>query len=250
MKIYIYADKEKLFKDVSRQIIEEVCKNPNCTLGFPTGSTPMPLYKNLIEDYSQNKTSYKGVTTFNLDEYVGLKKNDVNSYHYYMMKNLFNHIDINLKNANIPNGVASNLEKECARYDALLEKHNIDIQILGLGVNGHIGFNEPNTLVSITTHVVNLSNSTIEANARNFNSKEEVPTRAITMGLKNILNAKEVILIATGLTKASAVKMMIEGTMCNTCPASILQTHPNAIIYLDEEAASALKNSKNIVIKN
>lgn len=204
------------------------------TLGLATGSTPLKLYDKMAHaalDVSE-------ITTVNLDEYVGLAKDDPNSYHYYMNENLFS--KVHFKETHLPNGMAENLEEECANYEALLQANPVDIQILGIGTNGHIGFNEPGTSFSSKTAVVELAAATREANKRFFEKEEDVPTHAISMGIKSIMAAKKIILLAFGAEKAEAIKQTVEGSVAVDCPASVLQQHPNAIIITDKDAASLL----------
>ncbi|MDQ0177174.1 glucosamine-6-phosphate deaminase [Bacillus chungangensis] len=204
------------------------------TLGLATGSTPLKLYDKMAHaalDVSE-------ITTVNLDEYVGLAKDDPNSYHYYMNENLFS--KVHFKETHLPNGMAENLEEECANYEALLQANPVDIQILGIGTNGHIGFNEPGTSFSSKTDVVELAAATREANKRFFEKEEDVPTHAISMGIQSIMAAKKIILLAFGAEKAEAIKQTVEGAVNVDCPASVLQQHPNAIIITDKDAASLL----------
>lgn len=208
------------------------------TIGLATGSTPLKLYEKL----RNTNTDVSHVTTVNLDEYVGLEPTDPQSYNYYMNEELFKYM--NFAETNIPNGVAEDLEKECERFEEILKKHPVDLQILGMGPNGHIGFNEPGTSFDSVTHIAELTPSTREANKRFFEKEEDVPTKAITMGISSIMNAKEVMMLAFGEGKAEAVKSMIDGPVTTECPASVLQNHPNAIIILDKEAASKLNQNK------
>lgn len=205
------------------------------TLGLATGSTPLGLYAKM----SEAKLDVADVTTVNLDEYVGLAADDPQSYHYYMEKQLFKYM--NFKETNLPDGMAKDLEAECERYEQLLAKHEVDLQILGLGTNGHIGFNEPGTPFDSKTHVVELTKETIEANKRFFEKESDVPKRAISMGIASIMATGEIILLACGEAKADAVKQMVEGPVTEDCPASVLQNHAKVTIILDEAAASKLQ---------
>jgi len=210
---------------------------PNAVLGLATGSTPIGIYKEMIRTFRKNMVSYKQATTFNLDEYVGLPASDPQSYAYYMKEHLFGHIDVSPERTHIPDGTAADPEAECARYDALLEAHGqIDLQILGLGHNGHIGFNEPDHSLIRGTHVVKLSDQTREANARFFESPDRVPTHAITMGVGTILKAKMILLVVKGADKADIVHRALTGEITTECPASLLQTHPHLVVLLDAEA--------------
>ncbi|WP_163652324.1 glucosamine-6-phosphate deaminase [Listeria sp. PSOL-1] len=204
------------------------------TLGLATGSTPETFYAELIKsDVDTSK-----ITTVNLDEYVGLAADDLNSYHYYMNELLFS--KKTFKESFLPNGMAEDADTECAHYETILSKHPVDIQILGIGTNGHIGFNEPGTAFDSLTHKVLLTESTREANKRYFEREEDVPTHAYSMGIKSIMNAKKIILFAFGKSKAEAIKETINGTIDVNCPASILQNHPDVTIIVDEEAGSLL----------
>ncbi|EAE1244258.1 glucosamine-6-phosphate deaminase [Listeria monocytogenes] len=204
------------------------------TLGLATGSTPETLYAELVK----SDVDTKNVTTTNLDEYVGLAANDPNSYHYYMNELLF--FKKAFKESFLPNGEATDAEAECARYEEILSEHPIDIQVLGIGTNGHIGFNEPGTPFDSLTHKVVLTDSTREANKRFFEREEDVPTHAYSMGIKSIMNAKKIILLAFGENKAQAIKETIKGPVDVNCPASVLQNHPDVTVILDNEAASLL----------
>lgn len=240
MKIIKVNNYEEMSLEASKIVIDIVKSNPQAVLGLATGSTPIGLYKKMIEDHQINKTTYKEIKTVNLDEYVGLDKNHPQSYAYFMRNQLFDHIDIDLKNTNIEDGKAQNKEEECERYNNLLDTLVQDIQILGIGSNGHIAFNEPGTPLESTTHVVQLAESTIKDNSRLFNHIDEVPRFAFTMGLKNILNAKKIIILANGINKAKAVKALIEGPVTKDVPASVLQLHPNCTLICDKDAASLL----------
>lgn len=234
MKIIINK-KAKLDKLAAQEIINLVNENPKAVLGLATGSSPIGLYEELIKDHKANKTNYKKVTTFNLDEYIGIPIDHEQSYHTFMYETLFKHLNINLKNTNFPK------QDDPASYTKLLEKKPVDLQILGIGSNGHIAFNEPGTSFDSTTQYVDLAESTIKDNSRFFDSIDDVPKRAVTMGLKDIMMAKKVILLAFGKNKAEAINTLVNGEKSEDCPATILQDHPNLTLYLDEDAASLLK---------
>ena len=240
MKVIITENYEEMSKKAAEIIIEIVKNNPSAVLGLATGSSPIGVYQNMAKDYRENGTSYKGVTTVNLDEYVGLTADHDQSYAYFMRQNLFDHIDIDLANTNLPNGSATDLEKECDRYNALLETYKQDVQVLGLGSNGHIAFNEPGTPFDSVTRLVCLTESTIKDNSRLFSSIDEVPRQALSMGIKNIMNAKSIVMVVSGKNKAKAVKGMVKGEITPTLPASVLQLHPFVTIICDKDAASEL----------
>lgn len=233
MKIIINK-KANLDKLAAQEIINLVNENPKAVLGLATGSSPIGLYEELIKDHKANKTNYKKVTTFNLDEYIGIPIDHEQSYHTFMYETLFKHLNINLKNTNFPK------QDDPASYTKLLEKKPVDLQILGIGSNGHIAFNEPGTSFDSTTQYVDLAESTIKDNSRFFDSIDDVPKRAVTMGLKDIMMAKKVILLAFGKNKAEAINTLVNGKKSEDCPATILQDHPNLTLYLDEDAASLL----------
>ncbi len=224
-------------------IVKEVVKNnKNAVLGLATGSTPIGLYKEMIKDYENGEVSYKDMISINLDEYVGLPVEHPESYRSFMNTNLFNHIDIKKENTFVPNGLALDLEKACDDYSAFIKAHPIDVQILGIGGNGHIAFNEPGTPFTATTHKVELKEKTRKDNARFFDGDiNKVPTHAVTMGLKDIMSAKQIVLLASGANKAEAVRDMIYGTVSTDCPASVLQSHPNVTVIVDEPAGYYLK---------
>ena len=214
-------------------------------LGLATGATPKTLYRQLI-DFHRQGLSFAQVTTINLDEYVGLTKDNPNSYSAFMHRELYDQIDIDLDHAHMPDGTAVDLEQECARYDAILEAHPIDLQILGIGRNGHIGFNEPDASLRRRTHVVTLSDETRVANSRFFEDKNGVPRQAITMGLESILRAKFIILLAFGREKADAVRAALAGDISTKVPASFLQMHPNVTFVLDDAAASLIGRNATV----
>ena len=241
MKVIVVKDYEEMSLKAFEVMSEVVKNNPSAVLGLATGSTPIGLYKNMIKDHKENGTSYKNIKTVNLDEYAGLDYSSDQSYVYFMRSNLFDHIDIDLNNTNIENGKATDRQAECDRYNKLLEEMQQDIQVLGIGSNGHIAFNEPGTPFGSVTHIVDLAESTIKDNSRMFASIDEVPRQAFTMGLKNIMNAKKVLILANGANKAKAVYGLVKGEVTENLPASVLQLHPNCVVIADEQAASLLK---------
>ena len=243
MKLIVMDSSAQIADAVSKLIIDLVRQKPNASLGFATGSSPVETYERLISACKQGDVSFKGITTFNLDEYCGLSGDNENSYRFFMGEKLFSHIDLLPENVNFLNGCAADETAECKAYSALIDKKGIDIQLLGVGRNGHIGFNEPSDEFSDGAHCVALAQSTIDANTRFFANRECVPTHALTMGIGDIMKAKKILLIATGEAKASAVKAMFEGRITPQCPASVLRMHPDASIFTDRAAASLLETT-------
>jgi glucosamine-6-phosphate deaminase len=239
MQVMIVKNYQELSMEAAKFILDKIHRSPTITLGLATGGTPKGTYENLVIDYKRNQTSYRDITTFNLDEYVGLDPTHYNSYRFYMDNHLFNLVDINKNNTFIPNGTTSDLEEECKRYDQLIkDKGGVDLQLLGIGKNGHIGFNEPGTSFESSTHVTQLTLSTREANARYFESIEQVPTRAITVGLGTIMQSKEILLLVAGKSKQAALARLLSRKIDDQFPASILANHPNVTIIADEAAVS------------
>lgn len=237
MNIIKAENYDEMSQMAANKIIEMVRTNPKVTIGLATGSTPKGVYKKLIEDHKAKGTTYKQVTTVNLDEYIGISRNNPNSYHFFMREHLFNHIDIPLEQTYIPDGMAKNLPLECTRFESVIQElGGVDLQLLGIGHNGHIGFNEPGTSFESRTHVVTLAESTRKANARFFPSLEEVPTHAITMGIATIMESKEIILLASGASKAEAIAKLVHGEVNENFPASVLKLHKNVTIIADKDA--------------
>lgn len=237
----------KDYADVSRKaanIIASVIQlKPDCVLGLATGSSPVGTYKELIAKYESGELDFSKVRTVNLDEYVGLTKEHDQSYAYFMRDNLFDHVNINQSNCNIPDGMNPDAAAECARYDAVIDSFNgADLQLLGLGPNGHIGFNEPSDAFIKATNKVALTASTIDANKRFFASRDDVPTHAYTMGIGGIMKAKRVLLVVNGKNKAQAVKDCFFGPICPQAPGSILQLHPDFTLVADSEALSLVQD--------
>ena len=240
MNVIIAKSYDEMSKKAFEIMKATVESKRDATLGLATGSTPIGLYEEMIADHKACGTSYAEVSTFNLDEYVGLDYSSDQSYVYFMREHLFDHIDIKLENTNIENGKAADPATECARYNALLAENTVDLQILGIGSNGHIAFNEPGTPFDSVTHVVDLTETTIKDNSRLFNSIDEVPKQAFTMGLSNIMTAKKIVVLANGENKAKAVYGMVHGEITEDLPASILQHHSDCTLICDEAAASLL----------
>ncbi|MBI9108491.1 MAG: glucosamine-6-phosphate deaminase [Spirochaetales bacterium] len=240
MNIILCDNYDDASQKAYKLLLEELKRNSSAVLGLPTGSTPLGLYKFMTDGFSEGDFSYEDIVTFNLDEYAGLSRDDPNSYFKFMMDNLFRALDVKIENINIPSGLGE-LEENCRIYDKKLEEAGgIDIQILGIGRNGHIGFNEPGTPFELTTHIAELSTHTREDNSRFFTSLDEVPTKAVTLGVKSIMNARKIILIAVGNEKADALYNTIHGPVTLDCPSSILQMHPDITLFLDGAAGSRL----------
>ena len=234
MKIYVSDDYKGMSRKAANIVSAQVILNPACVLGLATGSTPIGMYKQLIDWYNKGDLDFSQVKSVNLDEYVGLAPTHDQSYRYFMQHNLFDHVNIDPANTNVPNGLASDPEAECQRYNEVIRSMGgIDIQVLGMGHNGHIGFNEPGEAFELETHVVDLTERTIEANARFFASKDEVPKRAITMGIKSIMQARQILVVVSGEDKAEIVKKAFFGPVVPQVPASILQMHPNVVLCGD-----------------
>ncbi|MWC28681.1 glucosamine-6-phosphate deaminase [Paenibacillus sp. MMS18-CY102] len=240
MNIRVLDSQEQLDDIAAEYLVGAVERRPDAVLGLATGSTPIGIYEKMVEKHRNRHISFREATTFNLDEYVGLDPDHEQSYASYMHKHLFQYIDLPEAHAHLPNGMAPSLEEECKQYERLLAEQPVDIQLLGLGHNGHIGFNEPGDTLSGDTHAVVLQERTREANARFFNSKNDVPTHAITMGVGSILKAKTIILAVRGADKADIVREALFGPITTDCPASLLQTHGDVIVLLDREAGRKL----------
>ncbi len=241
MKIYKADDYRGMSRIAANIISAQIILKPDCVLGLATGSTPIGTYEELVERYNKGDLDFSAVTTVNLDEYKGLTKDNDQSYYYFMHHNLFDHVNIPAENINLPDGTEPDSEKECARYEGLIRSlGGADLQLLGLGHNGHIGFNEPADAFDNETHCVDLQESTIEANKRFFASADDVPRQAYTMGIGTIMRAKKILLVASGKDKAEIVKRAFTGPVCPQVPASILQLHPDVTVVVDAEAGSLL----------
>ena len=244
MKIYREKDYDALSRRAANLISAEVIRKPDCVLGLATGSTPVGTYRQLSAWNQKGDFSFKDVRTVNLDEYLGLPPTHDQSYRYFMQENLFDKIDIPFEHTHVPDGMAADPEQECRRYDELVRSLGYaDLQLLGLGRNGHIGFNEPGDCFRKETHVVELTQNTIEANARFFENEAAVPKKAITMGIGCIMAARRVLLVASGANKAEAVYRTVCGPITPQCPASILQLHNDVVIVGDEEALSMVREA-------
>ncbi len=243
MKIIKALDYNDMSIKAANIISEQIKIKANSVLGLATGSSPLQIYKHLIDWYKKGELDFSQITSFNLDEYYGLSKENRQSYHYYMYDNLFNHININNQNVHIPDGDNKNAEQECLNYEkAILDVGGIDLQLLGCGHNGHIGFNEPSDIFYPSTHLVKLADSTIQANKRFFESEDEVPKYSYTMGIKTIMHAKKIIMIVSGESKKEIVKRAFFEPITPQVPASVLQLHRNFTLIVDKAAFSLCEN--------
>lgn len=242
MQIISVNDYDELSKKAYDSFVKTMNSLENPVFGLSTGSTPKGFYELLVRDYIQKNQMFRRIQTFNLDEYVGLAKDHEGSYYYYMNERFFKPLELTEEQTNVPNGLAKDFTEECEKYEQKIRNAGgIDLQFLGIGVNGHIGFNEPGTPFTSRTHVVELTESTMEVNSRFFETKTEMPNKAITMGIESIMNSKEIILLVNGEHKAEALKQTVEGKVDEKFPASVLQNHPNVTIIADKPALSKLK---------
>ena len=242
MKVFIEKNYDQLSRRAADMIAGEINKKPNSVLCLPTGSTPIGTYRELAGMYAAGKADFSGIVTFNLDEYIGLRQDDKNSYHYFMHHHLFDHINIKPENVYIPDGLSENMEEACKNYDAKLDIYKEkDLLLTGIGQNGHIGFNEPSDRLFARTHTVLLSENTRAANSRLFENADDVPKAAITMGIADIMHFKKMIIIANGTAKAAIIKDLLTGRMVDTHnTSSLTYLHNDVTVILDEEAASLL----------
>ena len=240
MRVIKAKDYREMSRAAANIISAQILLKPDCVLGLATGSSPVGTYEQLIEWYKKGDLDFSQVTTVNLDEYVGLAPDHDQSYYYFMHHNLFDSVNLRPGSTNLPDGCAADMDAECIRYDTLLRTLGVDLQLLGPGNNGHIGFNEPDKEFSKGTHIVTLTESTLEANKRFFASIDDVPKTAISMGTYDIMQAKRILMVASGKAKAEAVKAMLTGPITPQMPASILQFHRNFTLVADEEALSLL----------
>ncbi len=242
IKIVRARDYEDMSRKAANIIAAQVVLNPQCVLGLATGSTPIGAYQELVKGYENGDLDFSQVSTYNLDEYRGLTHDDPQSYHYFMNENLFNHVNIDIANTHVPDGSNPDADAACAEYDEMVAAAGYpDLQLLGIGNNGHIGFNEPAAAFSKGTHCVDLTESTIQANSRLFDKIEDVPRQAYTMGTHTIMSARSILVVANGPAKAQAVYDMCFGPISPECPASILQLHANVTLVADEEALALCK---------
>ncbi len=242
MEVIICKSYEAMSRAAAEAVAETMNAKPNAVLGLATGSTPLALYKELARMHKEQGLDFSRVTTFNLDEYVGLPQQHEQSYHYFMHENFFKHVNISPQNINIPSGTTHNYKAFCQWYEQrIVDAGGIDVQILGIGSDGHIAFNEPGSSLSSRTRLKTLAKPTIDDNARFFSSRDEVPIYAITMGVGTILEAKKLVMVANGPKKADAIAQAVEGPVSSMITASALQLHPDALVFIDEPAAGKLK---------
>lgn len=237
MKLIVCKSYEEM-SDAAAALVAEIMKEePSCVLGLATGSTPVGLYQGLVERYKAGELDFSAVTTVNLDEYYPISPENPQSYRYFMNENLFDHVNLPKERTFLPDGMAEDPQAACRAYEALVTKVGpAAVQVLGIGQNGHIGFNEPAAALEVETHVTGLTESTIKANARFFASEEDVPTQALTMGIGTILNAKRILILASGVSKHEALTKMLAGGLDTSCPASMLNLHPDVTVICDEAA--------------
>lgn len=245
MRVVVCKDYEEMSKRAANIVSGQIFVKPDSVLGLATGSTPLLMYKELIRMHREEGLDFSEVSTFNLDEYIGLAASDVNSYHHYMFENFFNQINIKKENIHIPDGMAENIEEECLNYEKKIkDAGGIDLQVLGIGNNGHIGFNEPDVKFEATTHMVKLDEETIRANARFFENIDSMPKFAISMGIKTIMHAKKILLLASGRNKAEALSNALYGGIKPETPASILQLHQDVTVVVDGECAEFFRKPR------
>ena len=241
MNLLTFRTEEDLNRAGAGLIASLLQIKPKAALGLATGSTPIGIYEELVKLHRSGSVSFAKASSYNLDEYVGLSGSHPASYRYFMNTHLFDLVDIDPANTHVPNGLAVDLEQECDYYDAMLEDAGVDLQLLGLGHNGHIGFNEPDDSLIAGTHAAMLQRQTIEANARFFDSEQDVPKQAITMGVAGIMKARQIMLVVRGASKAKIAQQALTGPITTKCPASLLQLHPNLVVLMDEAAGAWAK---------
>lgn len=241
MKLYIMKDYDSTSELAAQMVLEQLRQKPDSVLGLPTGSTPLGMYRNLVRAFQEGRADFSKVTTFNLDEYYGLPQDHPQSYHTYMRQNLFAHINVPGERIHLPDGEATDLETQCRSYDAAITwAGGIDLQILGTGVNGHIGFNEPAAVLQKDTHVTALTRQTIRSNSVLFENPAQMPASAITMGIGAILLAKKILLLANGKNKAKVIRLLYQGKITTQAPLTLLALHSDVTVVLDEAAACFL----------
>ena len=237
MRVIVCKDYNEMSVEAAKLVASQMILKPNCILGLATGSTPIGLYDRLAEMNKAGEIDFSDVTSFNLDEYYPISPDNNQSYRYFMNEHLFNRVNIDISRTHVPNGMAEDPDSECKNYEKMIDNAGgVDLQILGIGQNGHIGFNEPDEKLYTDTHLTGLTESTIEANSRFFASKDEVPTKALTMGMSSILKAKKIILLASGKSKAAVVSELLKGMISTSVPATLLNLHPDVVLICDREA--------------
>lgn len=237
MRVIICKDYDDLSLQGAKLVYSQLILKPDCVLGLATGSTPIGMYDKLVEMYREGELDFSKVTTFNLDEYYPITPDNDQSYRYFMNEHLFKRVNIDITKTHVPDGNATDVEEECRRYDKMIEDSGgIDLQILGIGQNGHIGFNEPDENLNAGTHLTSLTESTVEANSRFFKSKDEVPKHALTMGIASILKSRKIILLASGKSKHDAIEEMLNDSINTELPATMLKVHPDVVLICDKEA--------------
>lgn len=237
MKVIVTKNYEEMSAVAANMLAELIAAKPDCVLGLATGSTPEGMYANLVRGYKEGKIDFSAVRSVNLDEYFPIKPENDQSYRYFMNKNLFDHVNIDKANTNVPNGQAEDPQAEGARYEKIIDDlGGADLQILGIGQNGHIGFNEPDEVLIAGTHLEDLTEDTIKVNSRFFASVDEVPKQAFSMGIGSIFKARSIVIMASGANKHNAVAKMLEGNVTTFCPATLLNLHPNVTLICDEAA--------------
>jgi glucosamine-6-phosphate deaminase len=250
IRLIVTEDYEQLSREAARVVADQIRQKPDSVIGFATGSTPIGMYGHLVRMHQQDGLDFSRIITFNLDEYVGLSRDHPQSYFYFMWKQLFSKINVASEHIHVPTGIFTDAETVCAEYEAQIERAGgIDLQILGIGVNGHIGFNEPGESLTLATHITRLAEETIQANARFFANQDEVPRQAITMGIGSIMKARAILLLANGENKAEAVRHLFSGKIDPRVPASILQLHPDLTLVLDKAAASLVTDKREIAMR-
>ena len=244
MNVQVVENYNEMSAEGAMVVARQIRDKPSAVIGFATGSTPIGLYQSLIQMHRNEGLDFSHITTFNLDEYVGLKAEDRQSYHSFMYEHLFSHVNVKPAQVYIPNGMAEDLEAHCIWYESEIARFGgLDMQILGIGTNGHLGFNEPGSSLGSRTRVVSLAQTTVRDNARFFGHIDEVPEKAITMGLDTIMDARSLLLLGSGAGKAEAIRASLEGPLTVMEPASVLQLHPQIRFIIDREAASRLMYS-------
>jgi len=237
MRVIVCENYEEVSKEAAKIIAAQVHLKPNCVLGLATGSTPVGAYNELVDMYKKGEIDFKDVKTFNLDEYYPIKRSNDQSYYYFMHDNLFNYINIPEESIHVLNGEVSDPEKECKDYEKCIEAHGgIDLQLLGIGRNGHIAFNEPDENLVADTHVTALTDDTIDANSRFFADIKDVPTKSLTMGMSSIMKARKILILINGAGKAQALKKLLSGEISTMCPATMLNMHSDVVVICDKEA--------------